>query len=382
MRKFHRNFNIMSMFTALLLVLVILFWKIFMNIAVSNVVLNGIIIGTTIFGIGLCFVKMFKLLPEYNWLHAYFNGKKLYGFVPKLLRPVAMVVHNRHINMTTTELNELLELVSVRIDDERESVRYITNTLVFLGLLGTFWGLLLTLGGFAQMIMNINFDSETVLQTMQNNMSVPLAGMATAFTSSLLGLAGSLIVGFLGLQLQFAQNTVVQDLTDFMTQYVLQEPTVAAKSIELATKAPVTEAVYSTITNIYDIFTKSGYEICGLIRIDGKHPAVVAAGTDEQVFIATTNVDDETLQRTLKRIELCFADTLEQIPIYMRILTIDGTDSTTNGKIIHFVSTDTLAEYMSARKNIRPKTDFDKETFDAYTEYISTVIEYLFKSHQ
>jgi len=373
----------MSMFTALLLAAVILFWQTFMNIAISNVVLNGVIIGTTIFGIGLCFVKMFKLLPEYNWLHAYFNGKRLHhGFVPKLLRPVAMVVHNRHINMTTSELNELLELVSVRIDNERESVRYITNALVFLGLLGTFWGLLLTLGGFAQMIMNINFDSETVLQTMQNNMSVPLAGMATAFTSSLLGLAGSLIVGFLGLQLQFAQNTVIQDLTDFMTQYVLQEPTVTAKSIELVSKAPVTEAVYSTITDIYDIFTKSGYEICDLIRIDGKHPAVVAAGTNEKLFIGTTNVDDEILERMLKRVELCFADTLDKIPIDVRVLCIGGQKTLGNGKILHFTSTDALAKYMSVRKNIRPKTDFDKETFDAYTEYITTAMEYLFKSHQ
>lgn len=372
----------MSMFTALLLAAVILFWQTFMNIAISNVVLNGVIIGTTIFGIGLCFVKMFKLLPEYNWLHAYFNGKKVYGFVPKILRPVAMVVHNRHINMTSTELNELLELVSVRTDEERESVRYITNILIFLGLLGTFWGLILTVGGFAQMIMNLNFDSETVLQTMQNNMAVPLAGMATAFTSSLLGLAGSLIVGFLGLQLQFAQNTVIQDLTDFMTQYVLQESTVAAQLIDLVTKAPVTEAVYSTITNIYDIFIKSNYTICDLIRIDGKYPAVVAAGTDEKLFIGTINVDNEILERMLKRIELCFADTLDKIPIDTRVLCIGGQKTSNSGKIIHFASTDALDKYMAARQNIRPKTNFDKETFDAYAEYITTVMEYLFKTRQ
>ena len=70
MKKFHRNLNIMSIFTALLLVGILLFWHTFMNIAVSNILLNGIIIGTTIFGIGLCFVNIFNLLPEYKWLHA------------------------------------------------------------------------------------------------------------------------------------------------------------------------------------------------------------------------------------------------------------------------------------------------------------------------
>lgn len=379
MKRFHRNFNIMSMFTAFLVAVALLFWRTFMNIAASNVLLNGIIIGTTVFGIGLCFAKMFKLLPEYSWLHAYFDGKASHGFVPKILRPVALIVHNRHINMTTTELNELLEMVSVRINEDRESVRYITNALIFLGLLGTFWGLILTVGGFAQMVMNLDLENEMVLQTMQNNMTIPLAGMATAFTSSLLGLAGSLTVSFLGLQLQFAQNTVLEDLADFMTRYVLQKPEKTPNALELSERAPVNENVYSKITDIYDIFTDAEYVIRDLIRIDGKYPGVVALGANEKMFIGVANVPVDVLENALKRLELCFADTLEDIDIDLRILCLDGTRSAKSEKIIHFATANDFRKYMQSNKNVHPVNKEQRETFTAYADYADTVMKYMFK---
>ena len=379
MNKFHRNFNIMSMFTATILAVILFFWQTFLNIAVANIVLNGIIIGTTVFGIIICFAQMFRLLPEYRWLHAYFDGRATYGFVPTILRPVAMALRNHHTHITTANLTELLELVSGRIEDERDSIRYISNTLVFLGLLGTFWGLILTIGGFAELLMNVNFESEAVLQTMQSGMTLPLSGMATAFTSSLLGLAGSLSVGFLGQQVQFAQNTVFTDLTDFMTQYTLAEPNTTQQSIELVENAPVTENVYNKISDIYDIFTSNGYEICDLIRIDGKYPGVVALGTDEKLFIGTINVDDEILNRTLKRMELCFRDTLDGININVRILCVGGSDSYESEKIVHFKTINELKKYISSRQNTRPSASDDVETFNAYSKYISTVMDYLFR---
>ena len=368
------------MFTATLLAVVLVFWRTFMNIAASNVLLNGIIIGNTIFGIGLCFAQMFRLLPEYRWLYAYFNGNVNTGFSPKILRPIALALRNRHTQITTSNLSELLEMVSSRIESERDSIQYITNALIFLGLLGTFWGLILTIGGFAELLLNLDMTNETVLENMQLGMTLPLSGMATAFTSSLLGLVGSLSVGFLGLQIQFAQNTIFQDLTDFMTQYVMQTPGTTSTVTELVSKAPVNETIYTNITEIYDIFTDADYQICDLIRIDGKHPAVVALGTREKLFIGTTGVDEETLQNSLKRIELCFADTLAGINISTHILCIDGTKSDFSDKIIHFESAKTLRKYMSTRKNIRPKTSDEVETFNAYSEYIDTVIKYLFKT--
>lgn len=382
MTKFHRNFNIMSMFTAMLVAVALVFWRTFMNIAASNVLLNGIIIGTTIFGIGLCFAQMFRLLPEYRWLHAYFDGRSTNGFVPKILRPIAMALHNKHAHITTSDLTELLDLVSIRIDDERDSIRYITNTLIFLGLLGTFWGLILTVGGFAQIMMELDFTDELIMQNLQANMAVPLAGMATAFTSSLLGLAGSLTVGFLGLQIQFAQSTLFQDLTDFMTRYILRIPDSTEIRSELYEHAPVDEDVYTKISGIYDCLVDSGYEINDFIRIDEKHLAVVATGTNEKLFIATINVPEQTLIDVLKRIELCFADTLSNtIKIDTHILCIDGKTEFSD-KIIHFESLEMLKNYMSKHKNIHPKNDSYAEDFAAYNEYINTVMKYLFKTNK
>jgi hypothetical protein len=372
----------MSVFTAALLIVALIFWRTFLNIAVTNIFLNGVIIGTSVFGIGLCFANMFALLPEYKWLHAYFDGTAGYGYTPKILRPVAMALHNRHLHITTSNLSEILNLVASRIEDERERVRYITNTLIFLGLLGTFWGLILTIGGFAELLMRLDFENAFVLQEMQVGMAGPLSGMATAFTSSLLGLAGSLTVGFLGLQLQFAQNTMFNELTDFMTQYILQKPGENIQTKEISENAPVNEDVYTKISGIYDAFVNAGYDVRDLIRIDGKYPGVVAIGNNEKLFIATLNDDFYTLQNTLKRIELCFADTLEGINIDTHIFCVSETDRDLGNNVTRFASVAALDKYLKSHPNIRPTNKQERENFNAYAEYIETAIEYLFKPNK
>ena len=218
-KHFHGALNRMTLFTAILVVGVLYFWADFMAISVANIWLNGIIIGTTLFGIGLCFVLMFGLLPEYKWLHGYTSGHRGLKLPPNLLRPVAQMLSSRPKRISASTLNGFMEMILLRFEDSRESVRYITNTLIFLGLLGTFWGLILTVGGFAELIGNLNFSDETVLQSMQAGLARPLAGMATAFTSSLLGLGGSLTVGFLGLQVQTAQNMIYHELEDYLAAH-------------------------------------------------------------------------------------------------------------------------------------------------------------------
>lgn len=212
--QFHNNLNKMALFTALLAVGLILFFRQFLQIALSNIYLNGVIIGTTLFGIGLCFVEIFKLLPEYKWVRAYFRGDKYVALPPRLLRPVAILLRRAPECMTSNSMRGMLDMILVRLEDSRESIRYITNLLIFLGLLGTFWGLIMTVGGFAEMLGTLNFEDETVLIAMQQGLSRPLGGMATAFTSSLLGLGGSLAVGFLGLQVQLAQNAIFRELEE------------------------------------------------------------------------------------------------------------------------------------------------------------------------
>lgn len=217
--QFHRNLNRMTLFTALLAAGLILFYREFLQIAVSNLYLNGIIIGTTLFGVGLCFVEIFKLLPEYRWLATYTRGRRTAPLPPRLLRPVALMLRARPAQISVSALGGMMDMILMRFEDSRESVRYITNTLIFLGLLGTFWGLILTVGGFAELIGALNFDDAGVMLAMQAGLAKPLSGMATAFTSSLLGLAGSLTIGFLGLQVQMAQNAIFRELEDYLSAH-------------------------------------------------------------------------------------------------------------------------------------------------------------------
>ena len=245
--QFHRTLNRMAFFTALLAAGLLLFYADFLRIATANILLNGIIIGTTLFGIGLCFVEIFKLLPEYRWASAYFHGRKNVKLPPKLLRPVALILRARPTRISTATLQNMLDMILMRFEDSRESIRYITNTLIFLGLLGTFWGLILTVGGFADLIGNLNFEDEAVLLSMQEGLVKPLSGMTTAFTSSLMGLAGSLIIGFLGLQVQIAQNAIFRELEDYLSAHtspviqdvaasILPEINTATKSLEKTVK--------------------------------------------------------------------------------------------------------------------------------------------------
>lgn len=225
--QFHHALNRMAFFTALLVAALLLFYQPFLRVATANIILNGIIIGTALFGIGLCFVEMFKLMPEYRWAKSYFSGRRNAALPPRLLRPVAILLRARPRRIPAATLNGMLDMILTRFEDARESIRYITNTLIFLGLLGTFWGLIVTVGGFADLIGALNFSDESVLQAMQDGLTVPLSGMATAFTSSLMGLAGSLVIGFLGLQVQLAQNAIYREVEDYLAAHTsIATPTI------------------------------------------------------------------------------------------------------------------------------------------------------------
>lgn len=255
-RQFHSALNWMALFTAILGAGVLYFWAEFMQIATANIWLNGVIIGTSLFGIGLCFVQILTLRPEYRWLRAYVFGRRKMDLPPRLLRPVAQILASRPKQISTTTLNSCMEMILMRFEESRESIRFITNTLIFLGLLGTFWGLILTVGGFAELIGTLNFADETVLQSMQAGLTRPLSGMATAFTSSLLGLGGSLTIGFLGVQVQAAQNAIYHDLEDYLAERTsatsADEVSTVLPKINLATRE-LTRSVQSLEQTITDL---------------------------------------------------------------------------------------------------------------------------------
>ena len=223
-KHFHTALNRMALFTAMIIAGVLYFGPEFMEIATANIWLNGIIIGTAIFGIGLCFAQIFQLLPENKWLSEFISGHRGIALPPYFLRPVAQILYANPRRISAATLDTVSDITVMRFEDARESVRYITNTLIFLGLLGTFWGLILTVSGFAEMISSLNFADESVLTSVQVGVAKPLSGMTTAFTSSLLGLGGSLIISFLALQVQIAQNSIFRNLSDFLSAKTNEKP--------------------------------------------------------------------------------------------------------------------------------------------------------------
>jgi hypothetical protein len=216
--KFHQILNRMAIF-ALAIVAGIVIWRAqFMELAAANIWLNGLIIGVTIFGIGLSFANVLFLVPEYNWMRRFFSGRDRGDLPPRILRPVAtMLMSSKSQKIPSDSINGFLEIIFGRFEDQRETVRYITNVLVFLGLVGTFWGLISTVGGFADLVSALSFDDEDVMIAMQAGLAAPLSGMRLAFASSLFGLTGSLIVGFLGLQMQLSQNAFFRELEESLS---------------------------------------------------------------------------------------------------------------------------------------------------------------------
>ena len=193
---------------------------------VSNPGLNGLILGVLAVGILLVYTHVIRLRPEVRWvnsLRATGDAEKA-GRDPVLLAPMrAMLGRKQEIALTTSALRSILDSIATRLDESRDTSRYLIGLLVFLGLLGTFWGLLGTIGSINQVIQSLDpgtGGTDDVLTTLKSGLSAPLGGMGTAFSSSLFGLAGSLILGFLDLQAGRAQNRFYTELENWLSTQI------------------------------------------------------------------------------------------------------------------------------------------------------------------
>ncbi|WP_206378384.1 MotA/TolQ/ExbB proton channel family protein [Sneathiella limimaris] len=190
----------------------------------ANPYLNGLILATLLFGILFIFRQVLILNNEISWTE---NLRKNEGSIalqstPNLLSPLATIIrdNNGPLRMSAVTMNTILDSVSARLDEGRDISRYLINVLVFLGLLGTFWGLLETVGSVGDAISALNVgsgDFNKVFSDLQAGLEKPLDGMAVAFSSSLFGLSGSLILGFLDMQAGQAQNRFYTDLEEWLT---------------------------------------------------------------------------------------------------------------------------------------------------------------------
>lgn len=189
----------------------------------SNPGLNGLIIGVLLIGIAFAFRMVIRLFPEVNWVNSFRiadPGLELTRS-PVLLAPMAMMLRDRigRMMLSAPAMRSILDSISMRLDEARDISRYLIGLLVFLGLLGTFWGLLQTVSSVGQTIASLDAatDSGVIFEDLKAGLQAPLAGMGTAFSSSLFGLAGSLVLGFLDLQAGQAQNRFYNDLEDWLS---------------------------------------------------------------------------------------------------------------------------------------------------------------------
>jgi len=194
----------------------------------ANPGLNGLILGVLFIGVVLALRQVALLFPEIRWVNGLHkvDGPRLRE--PVLLAPVSLILGQglarRAISALT--LRAVLDSIGTRLDESREIARYLTGLLVFLGLLGTFWGLLETVASIGNVIksMQTGADSAVMFDDLKNGLAAPIAGMAVSFTSSLFGLAGSLVLGFLDLQAGQAQNRVFTELEDSLSLNVIDAP--------------------------------------------------------------------------------------------------------------------------------------------------------------
>jgi len=198
----------------------------------TNPIINGLIFSVLAFGILIIFRQVYTLLPEIEWIEGYKRNqsKGLSGNVNTkkliLLAPMAsmLVEHKGRFTISSLAMRSLLDSLNLRLDETREISRYLIGLLVFLGLLGTFWGLLSTIDSVGTVINSLGVageDSTSMFLKSKEGLKQPLNGMGTAFSSSLFGLSGSLILGFLDIQASQAQNQFYNDVEEWLSSMSL-----------------------------------------------------------------------------------------------------------------------------------------------------------------
>lgn len=216
----------MLVFVVLCSLLAVILYKQIWAAFLANPGLNALILGVLLVGILMAFRQVVRLFPEVAWV----NGFRLADpglaveRAPVLLAPMAAILGDRmgRMAISSQTMRGLLDSIATRLDEARDTSRYMTGLLVFLGLLGTFWGLIETVGSVGKVIegLKVGGDAGSVFDALKEGLAAPLGGMGISFSSSLFGLAGSLVLGFLDLQTSQAQNRFYTDLEDWLSTTV------------------------------------------------------------------------------------------------------------------------------------------------------------------
>jgi len=227
----------MAVFLTLAALLCVVLYRQIWSAFMANPGLNALIIAVLVVGILLALMQVWRLAPEIRWINAARLADPGHAGQarPRLLAPMAAMLGDGigRTSMSAAMLRHLLDSIATRLDEARDISRYMIGLLVFLGLLGTFWGLIETVGSVGKVIdgLQVGGDAGSVFDALKEGLAAPLGGMGIAFSSSLFGLAGSLILGFLDLQASQAQNRFYTDLEDWLSLNVTSGEAGAALAI-------------------------------------------------------------------------------------------------------------------------------------------------------
>jgi hypothetical protein len=230
----------MLVFLVLCALLMVVLYKQIITAFFANPGLNGLIGAVLLIGIILSFRQVIRLYPEVSWVNSFRISDPGLALErrPVLLAPMAAILGGERtgrMSISQQTMRHLLDSIATRLDEARDISRYMTGLLVFLGLLGTFWGLIETVGSVGKVIegLKVGGDSGSLFDTLKEGLAAPLGGMGISFSSSLFGLAGSLILGFLDLQSSQAQNRFYTDLEDWLASTVREYAAPTGASGEL-----------------------------------------------------------------------------------------------------------------------------------------------------
>ncbi len=213
----------MFLFVALASFIAVILYNAIVVAFSSNPALNSVIIGTLGFGIIYTFQQVLRLYPEIRWVNSFRIADPGLAVEPSpvMLAPMATLLRRRQgqAAISATAMRSILNSIGSRLDESRETTRYLVGLLVFLGLLGTFWGLMQTVQAVGLTINSLGGSGEggAMFEELKNGLGAPLKGMGVAFSSSLFGLAGSLVVGFLDLQASQAQTRFYNELEEWLS---------------------------------------------------------------------------------------------------------------------------------------------------------------------
>jgi len=225
----------------------------------TNPGLNGLILGVLFLGIIYAFRQVIRLYPEIRFVNSFriSDPGLVTGPDPILLAPMAHMLRDRRgvLSLSTTSMRTIMDSIGSRLDEARDTGRYLVGLLVFLGLLGTFWGLLDTITSVSKAIATLDTkstESAAVFDDLKNGLAAPLRGMGTAFSSSLLGLAGSLILGFLELQASHAHNRFYNELEEWLSGITELTPGSGAGDEATRRLLVMLDALNRSVSNLSD----------------------------------------------------------------------------------------------------------------------------------